>query len=99
MSKVGKLGERIRSDYLVKDRYAEYKRLIEDSLAFGFQHWTITDLAVALRAGSLPCSSAILAQRHHIDTDVSGARTPRSGGTAACAPRIIFDSSASMICV
>lgn len=46
----GNIVERFHADYLAGDRYHEYRRLIEQSLALGFEHWTVADLSANIAA-------------------------------------------------
>ncbi len=72
---VKNLWERFYADYLAGDRYHEYRRLIEQSLALGFEHWTIADLNASIAAKKIGPDAKIFVHRHDIDTDSSGARS------------------------
>jgi hypothetical protein len=75
MSLGSEVVQRIYADYLAPDRYDEYRRLIEKSLAAGFRHYTIAEAHEKAAFSTIPDDEKVFVHRHDIDTDLKGARS------------------------
>lgn len=64
---------RIYSDYLMKNRYELYRKIIETALTRGYEHMSLIKFYELVQSGRLEKGKKIFIHRHDIDTDVKGA--------------------------
>ena len=63
------LGNRVRSDFLMRSRLDEYRRLLESTLLAGFRITSVGGLWRSIEARGLDPTEHYLVLRHDIDTD------------------------------